>query len=47
MGPDIYKVDQLGQGFLAVMAKPVSGEWIDEEFSDIAPFEISTGPPVN
>ena len=40
MRPDIYKVSQLGQGFLAVMAKPVSGEWIADEFRGIAQFGL-------
>jgi protein-tyrosine phosphatase len=31
----IYKVKQLGKGFLAVMAKPVAGEWADDEFAGI------------
>lgn len=40
MRPDIYKVSQIGQGFLAVMAKPVAGEWIEDEFRGIAQFGI-------
>jgi protein-tyrosine phosphatase len=36
MKPQIYKVEQIGNGFLAVMAKPVSGEWIDDEFLNIS-----------
>ncbi|HEX7644000.1 MAG TPA: protein-tyrosine phosphatase family protein [Burkholderiaceae bacterium] len=36
MRPEIYKIQQIGAGFLAVMAKPVSGEWIAEEFRGIA-----------
>jgi protein-tyrosine phosphatase len=36
MKPDIYKVELIGSGFLGVMAKPVSGEWIEEEFMGIA-----------
>ena len=36
MRPQIYQVELIGSGFLAVMAKPVSGEWIDDEFSGIA-----------
>ena len=34
--PDIYVVELIGSGFLAVMAKPVAGEWIDDEFRGIA-----------
>ena len=40
MPSSIYKVTHLGEGFLAIMAKPVAGEWIDEEFSSIARFGI-------
>lgn len=36
MKSDIYIVKTIGSGFLAVMAKPVSGEWIEDEFSGIA-----------
>lgn len=36
MKPDIYTVERIGKGFLAVMAKPVAGEWIEDEFSNIA-----------
>ena len=36
MKPDIYQIELIGSGFLAVMAKPVSGEWIEDEFLGIA-----------
>jgi protein-tyrosine phosphatase len=36
MKPDIYQIESIGSGFLAVMAKPVSGEWIEDEFLGIA-----------
>jgi len=36
MRPDVYQVELIGSGFLAVMAKPVSGEWIEDEFLGIA-----------
>lgn len=36
MKPDIYQVECIGSGFLAVMAKPIAGEWIEDEFSGIA-----------
>lgn len=36
MKPNIYIVEKIGNGFLAVMAKPVAGEWIDDEFFGIA-----------
>ena len=35
MGPDLYKVQVIGDGFLAVMAKPVPGERIGDEFSGL------------
>ncbi|MEL7296320.1 MAG: dual specificity protein phosphatase family protein [Pseudomonadota bacterium] len=35
MGPTFYEIEQIGSGFLAVMAKPVPGEWVDEEFSGL------------
>lgn len=36
MRPDIYRVKDIGSGFLAIMAKPVSGEYIEDEFQGIA-----------
>ena len=36
MKSDIYQVELIGSGFLSVMAKPVSGKWIEDEFSGIA-----------
>jgi protein-tyrosine phosphatase len=36
MKPDLYKIKLIGNGFLAVMAKPVTGEWIEYEFLGIA-----------
>ncbi|MEM7479223.1 MAG: protein-tyrosine phosphatase family protein [Planctomycetota bacterium] len=41
MRPTIYQIELIGSGFLAAMAKPASGEWIDEEFSGIAATGIS------
>ena len=41
MNQDIYVVEYIGSGFLAVMAKPVSGEWIEEEFRSISDFGIN------
>ncbi len=40
MAPDIYKIELIGNGSLSVMAKPVSGEWIDDEFAGIANWGI-------
>ena len=36
MRPDIYRAKEIGSGYLAIMAKPVSGEFIEEEFQGIA-----------
>ena len=41
MRPDIYRVKEIGSGYLAIMAKPVSGEFIEEEFQGIAREGIS------
>lgn len=38
--PSFYVVEQIGSGFLAVMARPVPGEWIAEEFAGISSFGI-------
>lgn len=38
--PAIYKVKQIEHGFLAIMARPVGGDWIDEEFLGISDFGI-------
>jgi len=35
MSPYIYQIELIGSGSLSVMAKPVSGEWIEDEFSGI------------
>ena len=35
MRPDIYRVKEIGSGSLAIMAKPVSGEFIEDEFQGI------------
>ncbi|MFT5469543.1 MAG: protein-tyrosine phosphatase [Verrucomicrobiales bacterium] len=34
--PRIFSVESIGRGSLAVMARPVAGEWIEEEFAGIA-----------
>lgn len=36
MRPDIYTIKSIGKGSLSVMAKPLSGEWIEDEFKAIA-----------
>jgi len=35
MIPAIYNVKVIGKGILSVMAKPVPGEWIEEEFQGL------------
>lgn len=40
MRPNIYKVTEIGNGFLGIMAKPVAGEWIEEEFLGIAKYGV-------
>jgi len=35
MLPVIYKVKELKHGLLSVMAKPVSGEWVEDEFTGL------------
>ncbi|TDF39319.1 protein tyrosine phosphatase [Alteromonadaceae bacterium M269] len=41
MKPDIYPVKKIKNGSLSVMAKPVSGEWIEDEFAGIASYGIN------
>ncbi len=41
MSPDIYQVELIRSGSLSVMAKPVSGEWIEDEFSMISNWGIN------
>ncbi|QIF01620.1 protein-tyrosine phosphatase family protein [Roseimicrobium sp. ORNL1] len=38
--PQIYIVERIGSGFLAIMARPVPGEWIDEQFSQLSEMGI-------
>ncbi len=38
--PSIYRVGRIGCGIMAVMARPVPGEWVAEEFAGIAMFGI-------
>ena len=40
MRPRIYKIELIGSGSLSIMAKPTSGEWIEEEFSGICKWGI-------
>ncbi|WP_417388545.1 protein-tyrosine phosphatase family protein [Gimesia sp.] len=39
--PTIYLIQTIGAGSLSVMARPVPGEWIDDEFVGIARLGIS------
>ena len=39
--PSIYVVEPIGSSYLAVMARPVPGEWIRDEFAGIAAFGIN------
>ncbi|HBL43909.1 MAG TPA: protein tyrosine phosphatase, partial [Planctomycetaceae bacterium] len=39
--PTIYPIQTIGGGSLSVMARPVAGEWIDDEFAGIARLGIS------
>jgi len=41
MLPTIYKVAKLGSGTLSVMAKPVAGEWMEDEFSGLRTFGVN------
>jgi hypothetical protein len=38
--PTIFVVEPIGSGFLAVMARPVPGEWVDDEFARISAYGI-------
>ena len=38
--PNISIVGRIGSGFLAVMPKPVTGEWAEDEFANISRFGI-------
>ena len=35
MYPRIYQVQKISNGILSIMAKPVAGEWIEEEFCNL------------
>ena len=41
MRPDIYQIELIGSGSLSIMAKPVSGDWIEEEFKNISSLGIN------
>jgi protein-tyrosine phosphatase len=38
--PQIYIVEQIGSSFLAIMARPIPGEWIDEQFCKLSQMGI-------
>lgn len=39
--PDIHVVERIGSGFVAVMARPAPGEWLEDELASIASFGIA------
>jgi protein-tyrosine phosphatase len=41
MLPSIYKIEKIGSGFLAIMARPRSGEWANEEFAGLKTLGVS------
>lgn len=41
MSAEIYQVELIGSGSLSVMAKPISGDWIEDEFTSIAEYGIN------
>ena len=41
MSSEIYQVEIIGSGCLSVIAKPVSGVWIEDEFASIAAYGIN------
>src|SRR6185295_1486930 len=42
MMPTIYKVELIGSGWLAIMARPRAGEWAADEFSGLAKLGVTT-----
>jgi len=38
--PSIFVVEPIGSGYIAVMAKPRTGEWIEDEFAGIAEYGV-------
>jgi hypothetical protein len=42
MVPQIYKVLTSGNGFLAVMARPRSGEWLRDEIRGLSQLGVTT-----
>ena len=41
MLPTIYKVENIGVGFLAIMARPSVDEWVEEEFGGLAKLGVA------
>ena len=35
MTPEIYRIADIGEGFLAIMAKPVAGEWLQDDLASL------------
>lgn len=42
MSPTIYRVESIGSGWLAIMARPRAGEWAADEFSALAELGVTT-----
>lgn len=41
MAPRIYKIDHVGSGWFAIMGRPRSGEWAQDEFSGLAALGVT------
>ncbi|MEL7536250.1 MAG: protein-tyrosine phosphatase family protein [Pseudomonadota bacterium] len=35
MTPEFYRIADIGEGFLAIMAKPVAGEWLQDDLASL------------
>lgn len=40
--PEIFKIQEIGTGFLAIMAKPRAGEWLEDEFLGLKSLGITS-----
>jgi len=41
MVPQIYKIEQIGKGWFAIMGRPRAGEWAKDEFSGLAQLGVT------
>lgn len=41
MVPEIYKIKYDGDGFLAIMAKPRKGDWLEDEIKGLAALDVN------